>query len=55
MEHNDRERPECRAVSSSASDVIRDVLNLLHDDRLALRIHDGAFSGMDLTARPAHR
>ncbi|WP_348638706.1 hypothetical protein [Streptomyces sp. SH5] len=42
-------------MSSSASDVIRDVLNVLPFDRFALRIHDGAFSGMDLTARPAHR
>ncbi|MFD5734197.1 hypothetical protein ACFWIY_15355 [Streptomyces sioyaensis] len=31
---------------------ILDVLDVLHRDRLALRIHDGAFSGMDLTARP---
>ncbi|MGA6159749.1 recombinase family protein [Stenotrophomonas sp. NPDC087984] len=30
---------------------ILDVLDLLHRDRLALRIHDGAFSAMDLTAR----
>jgi hypothetical protein len=30
---------------------ILDVLDVLHRDRLALRIHDGAFSGMDLTAR----
>ncbi|WP_249926159.1 recombinase family protein [Streptomyces aureocirculatus] len=30
---------------------ILDVLDVLHWDRLALRIHDGAFSGMDLTAR----
>lgn len=30
---------------------ILDVLNVLHRDRLALRIHDGAFSAMDLTAR----
>ncbi|MFB4304415.1 recombinase family protein [Actinomadura sp. NTSP31] len=30
---------------------ILDVLDILHRDRLALRIHDGAFSGMDLTAR----
>ncbi|MFE2444065.1 recombinase family protein [Streptomyces sp. NPDC059426] len=28
-----------------------DVLDVLHRDRLALRIHDGAFSAMDLTAR----
>ncbi|MFH8983372.1 recombinase family protein [Streptomyces varsoviensis] len=28
-----------------------DVLDALHRDRLALRIHDGAFSAMDLTAR----
>ncbi|MEU2794667.1 hypothetical protein [Streptomyces sp. NPDC007100] len=35
---------------------ILDVLDVLNRDRLALRIHDGAFSGMDLTARfPAHR
>jgi transposase-like protein len=27
------------------------VLDVLHRDRLALRIHDGAFSAMDLTAR----
>ncbi|MFE7046164.1 hypothetical protein ACFU9X_44345 [Streptomyces atratus] len=27
------------------------MLDVLHRDRLALRIHDGAFSGMDLTAR----
>ncbi|MFH9424647.1 recombinase family protein [Streptomyces sp. NPDC017529] len=31
---------------------ILDVLDVLHRDRLALRIHDGAFSGMGLTARP---
>ncbi|WP_329521881.1 recombinase family protein [Spirillospora sp. NBC_01491] len=30
---------------------ILDVLDVLHRDRLALRIHDGAFSGMGLTAR----
>ncbi|MEU6379214.1 recombinase family protein [Streptomyces sp. NPDC046909] len=30
---------------------ILDVLDVLHRERLALRIHDGAFSGMDLTAR----
>ncbi|MEW2489893.1 recombinase family protein [Streptomyces sp. NPDC048411] len=30
---------------------ILDVLEVLHHDRLALRIHDGAFSAMDLTAR----
>ncbi|WP_407077611.1 recombinase family protein [Streptomyces sp. SCSIO 30461] len=30
---------------------ILDVLEVLHRDRLALRIHDGAFSSMDLTAR----
>ncbi|MDX3458578.1 recombinase family protein [Streptomyces sp. ME02-8801-2C] len=30
---------------------ILDVLGVLHRDRLALRIHDGAFSAMDLTAR----
>ncbi len=30
---------------------ILDVLDVLHTDRLALRIHDGAFSAMDLTAR----
>ncbi|MEL5953488.1 recombinase family protein [Streptomyces sp. CLV115] len=28
------------------------VLDVLHRDRLALRIHDGALSAMDLTARP---
>ncbi|MGW1110851.1 recombinase family protein [Streptomyces albidoflavus] len=27
------------------------ILDVLHRDRLALRIHDGAFSAMDLTAR----
>ncbi|MEE1842812.1 hypothetical protein [Streptomyces sp. JV190] len=31
---------------------ILDVLDVLHRDRLALRIHDGAFSAMDPTARP---
>ncbi|MEU5541218.1 hypothetical protein AB0G85_02270 [Streptomyces sioyaensis] len=31
---------------------ILDVLDVLHRDRLALRIHDGAFSAMDVTARP---
>ncbi|MGP3991782.1 recombinase family protein [Streptomyces sp. 3N207] len=31
---------------------ILDVLNVLHRGRLALRIHDGAFAAMDLTARP---
>ncbi|MFJ8001985.1 recombinase family protein [Streptomyces sp. NPDC096310] len=30
---------------------ILDVLDVLHRDRLGLRIHDGAFSAMDLTAR----
>ncbi|MEU9132413.1 recombinase family protein [Kitasatospora sp. NPDC048540] len=30
---------------------ILDVLDVLHQGRLALRIHDGAFSAMDLTAR----
>ncbi|GAA2667596.1 hypothetical protein GCM10009864_41570 [Streptomyces lunalinharesii] len=30
---------------------ILDVLDVLHSGRLALRIHDGAFSAMDLTAR----
>ncbi len=30
---------------------ILDALDVLHGDRLALRIHDGAFSVMDLTAR----
>ncbi|MFC9407378.1 recombinase family protein [[Kitasatospora] papulosa] len=30
---------------------ILDVLDVLHRDRLALRIHDDAFSAMDLTAR----
>ncbi|MCI0383166.1 recombinase family protein [Streptomyces sp. CNQ085] len=30
---------------------ILDVLDTLHRDRLVLRIHDGAFSAMDLTAR----
>ncbi|MGW7550958.1 recombinase family protein [Streptomyces rimosus] len=35
---------------------ILDVFDILHRDRLALRIHDGAFSAMDLTVRPpAHR
>ncbi|MFJ3235881.1 hypothetical protein [Streptomyces sp. NPDC086787] len=32
-----------------------DVLDVLHRDRLALRIHDGAFSAMDLTVRHPHR
>ncbi|MFJ4536694.1 recombinase family protein [Streptomyces tibetensis] len=31
---------------------ILDVLDVLHRDQIALRIHDGAFSAMDLTARP---
>ncbi|MFF8285447.1 recombinase family protein [Streptomyces albus] len=32
------------------------VLDVLHRDRLALPIHDGTFSAMDLTARhPRHR
>ncbi|MFD3492666.1 hypothetical protein ACFWWB_19220 [Streptomyces sp. NPDC058690] len=30
---------------------ILDVLDVLHANRLSLRIHDGAFSAMDLTAR----
>ncbi|MCX5200615.1 recombinase family protein [Streptomyces sp. NBC_00237] len=30
---------------------VLDVLDVLHRDQVALRIHDGAFSGMDLTAR----
>ncbi|MHB6912312.1 recombinase family protein [Streptomyces sp. DB-54] len=33
---------------------ILDVLDVLHTGRLALRIHDGAFSAMDLTARHSH-
>lgn len=32
---------------------VLDVLDVFHRDRLALRIHDGAFSAMDLTARHA--
>ncbi|MEU1800947.1 recombinase family protein [Streptomyces sp. NPDC019937] len=31
---------------------ILDVLDVLHREQVALRIHDGAFSAMDLTARP---
>lgn len=31
---------------------ILDVLDVLRRERLALRIHDGAFSAMGLTARP---
>ncbi|MER7651131.1 hypothetical protein AB0G33_30875 [Streptomyces rimosus] len=31
---------------------ILDVFDVLHRYRLALRIHDGAFSAMDLTVRP---
>jgi hypothetical protein len=39
---------------------ILDVLDVLHRDQVALRIHDGAFFAMDLTARhprtpPPHR
>nr|WSX72482.1 recombinase family protein [Streptomyces sp. NBC_00899]WSX81449.1 recombinase family protein [Streptomyces sp. NBC_00899] len=30
---------------------ILDVLDVLHREQVALRIHDGAFSAMDLTAR----
>ncbi|WP_167518457.1 recombinase family protein, partial [Streptomyces albidochromogenes] len=30
---------------------VLDVLDVLHRDQVAVRIHDGAFSGMDLTAR----
>ncbi|MFF9457345.1 hypothetical protein [Streptomyces flaveolus] len=30
---------------------VLNVLDVLHRDQLALRIHDGAFSAMDLTAR----
>ncbi|MEV4363008.1 hypothetical protein [Nonomuraea sp. NPDC049625] len=30
---------------------ILDVLDVLHRDQVALRIHDGVFSAMDLTAR----
>lgn len=33
---------------------ILDVLDVLHRDQVALRIHDGAFSAMDLTARHPH-
>ncbi|WP_318275650.1 serine integrase family protein [Streptomyces pharetrae] len=33
---------------------ILDVLDVLHSDRLALRIHDGAFSTTDLTACHPH-
>ncbi|MGW7257361.1 hypothetical protein [Streptomyces sp. NPDC054834] len=32
---------------------ILDVIDVLHRDQVALRIHDGAFSAMDLTARHA--
>ncbi|MDJ0384547.1 recombinase family protein [Streptomyces sp. G-G2] len=39
----------CRFVRGTGH--ILDVLDILHRDRLALRIHDGAFSAMDLTAR----
>ncbi|WP_346010794.1 hypothetical protein [Streptomyces sp. SID5910] len=35
----------------SGTQHILDVLDVLHRDCLALRIHDGAFSAMDLTAR----
>ncbi|WP_239092089.1 hypothetical protein [Streptomyces sp. SID14478] len=33
---------------------ILDVLDVLHRDRPALRIHDGAFFAMDLTACHPH-
>ncbi|MFE9631185.1 hypothetical protein [Streptomyces sp. NPDC006463] len=34
---------------------ILDVLDVLHRDRLALRIHDGSFSAMDHDADPRRR
>lgn len=39
------------SASSAAPSTSSNVLDVLHRDRLALRIHDGAFSAMDLTAR----
>jgi len=38
-------------VQLDLSQSLVDVLDVLHTGRLALRIHDGAFSAMDLTAR----
>ncbi|MEV5880339.1 recombinase family protein [Streptomyces sp. NPDC052101] len=35
----------------SGTGHILDVLDVLHRDQVALRIHDGAFSEMDFTAR----
>ncbi|AJC52811.1 Resolvase domain protein [Streptomyces sp. 769] len=40
----------CRLVRGTGH--ILDALDVLHRDRLAQRIHDGAYSAMDLTARP---
>ncbi|MFF8597149.1 recombinase family protein [Streptomyces sp. NPDC015220] len=42
-------RPLFRLVRGTGH--ILDVLDVLHRDQVALRIHDGAFSAMDLTAR----
>ncbi|MFI6965760.1 hypothetical protein [Streptomyces sp. NPDC050255] len=38
-------------MESHTDGHILDVLDVLHFDGLALPIHDGAFSAMDLTAR----
>ncbi|MFJ7067907.1 hypothetical protein [Streptomyces sp. NPDC101115] len=43
----------CRLVRGTGH--LLDVLDFLHRDRLALRIHDGAFSVMAHRPPPAHR
>ncbi|KJY41965.1 hypothetical protein VR41_10010 [Streptomyces sp. NRRL B-1568] len=44
-------RPMIRLPLVRGTGHILDVLDVLHRDQVALRIHDGAFSAMDLTAR----
>ncbi|WP_308346595.1 recombinase family protein [Streptomyces sp. ISL-66] len=39
---------------SSGTGHVLDVLDVLHRDRLVLRIHDGAFCAMDLTTHHPH-
>ncbi|MFI9066615.1 hypothetical protein ACIGQE_32910 [Streptomyces sp. NPDC053429] len=38
-------------LSAFGTGHVLDVLDALHHDQVGLRIHDGAFSAMDLTAR----
>ncbi|WSX95838.1 hypothetical protein OG590_00605 [Streptomyces goshikiensis] len=42
--------PRCSAWYRGTRHIL-DVLDVLHRDRLALRINDGEFSAMDLTGR----